>query len=571
GGEKAGWSRRQRMKYDLLHLKAKNKAFVPLTSDSIAKDLVDYYDTWGNANERMTAYYLLGCVYRDKGDSPQAIDAYLDAVAQADTTSKDCDFRTISRIYAQMAGEYHKQLLLSYEIDASKQASHYALLAKDTLTAIFEKEICAGIYILLNKKDSAENILKETMCQYKQYGYTKNAIQSSTKLMYMYVQEASKLPEAKHLIDEYEAKSDRFSSDHELKGANRIFYYYKGQYFDGINQLDSAEYYYRKICHHNMPFTAYNSMYKGLLSVYTKRHQADSIAKYARLYCEANDSSIAKKDKELTAQMAASYNYNLHQKDAMESKAKVYRTRLALITMLALIIIAGIITWNRVQKIRKRKQQEIIDLNTKYQNATNEYNNNLHTLQLLDNAHQKIIAAIQEELDKTRHESEAYRSKLFEINAEYDDTKAKLSEENRRLTETLKALERRKGIPRYLENTESFMDTDIVKHLKQLETIPLSKVTEDNWAKLINEVSTYFPQLLNDLNNLPKMTKQKVCICLLVAIRIQDSCIANWLNQKAPRISNIKSELNQELFGDRSARTLFNNLSKKYNIMTIGK
>ena len=86
GAEKAGWSRRLRMRYDLLHLKAKNKAFVPLTSDSVARNLVDYYDTWGNDNERMTAHYLFGCVYRDKGDSPQAIDCYLDAVAQADTT-----------------------------------------------------------------------------------------------------------------------------------------------------------------------------------------------------------------------------------------------------------------------------------------------------------------------------------------------------------------------------------------------------------------------------------------------------------------------------------------------------
>lgn len=117
--EKPHWSRSQRMRYDLLYLKAENKAYVPLNSDSVAKDLVSYYNTWGNANERMMAHYLLGCVYRDKGDSPRAIDSYLDAIARADTTSKDCDFRALCRIYAQMAGIYYEQLLLNKSIEAS--------------------------------------------------------------------------------------------------------------------------------------------------------------------------------------------------------------------------------------------------------------------------------------------------------------------------------------------------------------------------------------------------------------------------------------------------------------------
>ena len=82
--------------------------------------------------------------------------------------------------------------------------------------------------------------------------------------------------------------------------------------------LDSAEFYYRKLHKPNMQFTSLNSMYKGLLSVYTKRHVPDSIANYAQLYCMANDSSIAKKDMELIAQMAASYNYSRHQQMALK-------------------------------------------------------------------------------------------------------------------------------------------------------------------------------------------------------------------------------------------------------------
>ena len=82
---------------------------------------------------------------------------------------------------------------------------------------------------------------------------------------------------------------------------------------------------------------------------------------------------------------------------------------------------------------------------------------------------------------------------------------------------------------------------------------------------------TYIPNLLSDLNSIPKITKQKTRACLLVALKIQDGCIANWLNLKPTRVSNIKAELNEELFSDASARSLYNNLRQKYNIISSGK
>lgn len=564
---KPQWARSQRMKYDLLYLKAENKAFVPISSDSIAKNLVSYYNTWGNANERLMAYYLLGCCYRDMGEAPRAVDAYLDAVAQADTTSNDCDFRTLSRVYAQMADIYHKQLLLTNEIEAYKRASNYAYLAKDTFNAIFAVDKSTAAYILLKKRDSAEILLNEVQRLYKQQGFVQDALLSSTKLMYMFVQNSNKLSEVKSLMDEYEAKSNDFNGNHELSGPKRQYYSYKGKYYEMLNKLDSAEYYYRKAYYPNLPNVAKDPIYKGLLSVYTKRHLADSISKYAKLYCEVNDSSIAKKDQELTAQMAASYNYNRYQKEARENEVKANNTRIALITILALLIITSIILWNRYQKVKRKRQQEFIDLNTKYQNATKEYNKNLRTLQILDSAHQGVIATIQEELDRTKDES----SRLSELNAEYESAKARLEDENSKLAESLKILERQKGLPHYLENTKLFMETEIVKYLKTLEMIPLSKMSEDNWTKLTTEVTSFFPQLLNELNLSPKMTKQKIRVCLLVILRVQDSCIANWLGLKASRISNIKSELNQEMFNDNSARTLYDNLRQKYNILSIVK
>ena len=551
--EQPHWSKSQRMRYDLLHLKAENKADVLLNSDSIAKQLVNYYERWGSANEKILAYYLLGRCYSDMGDSPRAIDAYQKAVSQADTTAKDSDFHTLSRVYSQMAGVYYEQLLLAKSIEASNNASHYALLSRDTLNYIRELDLSAGAYILLNKQDSAEIILKDVYQQYLKNGYIQDALFSSTKRIYLYVKDPNKLLEAKQLIDEFEAKSNLFDSNHELSGTKRIFYYYKGQYFEGINDLDSAEYYYRKIKYSQMPFTAQNSMYKGLLSVFAKKSIADSIAKYAQLYCEVNDSSIAKKDQEETARMAALYDYSLYQKEALDSESKANKTRIILISFIFLVVLVAIILLKRYKSIKKQKQLEIENLKAEHVRATDEYSRNLYTMQLLAKTHQQDIILMQKD------------------SAEYESRMAELKEENHRLEIVIKRIEQKNGISQYLENTTYFMHTAIVRRLKELENVPLSMMKEEYWTELEEETRKHFPSLLLDLHNAPKTTKQKIQVCLLVILKISDSCIANWLELKPSRVSNIKSDLNKALFEDNSARTLCINLRQKYNIISSGE
>ena len=88
-----------------------NRNYIPLTNDSALLDAVSYFDSHGTANERMRARYLLGCVYRDKGQLPMSVDYYQKAIACADTIATDCDFRTLSAAYSQMGEQYCKQLL----------------------------------------------------------------------------------------------------------------------------------------------------------------------------------------------------------------------------------------------------------------------------------------------------------------------------------------------------------------------------------------------------------------------------------------------------------------------------
>ena len=82
----------------LEELEATNRAGKELLNDSLAEDLVDYFDRHGSSNERMRSRYMLGRTYYFMGELPRALEIYNEAADCADTTSADCDYKVLSRI-----------------------------------------------------------------------------------------------------------------------------------------------------------------------------------------------------------------------------------------------------------------------------------------------------------------------------------------------------------------------------------------------------------------------------------------------------------------------------------------
>ena len=143
-----------------------NRAFIPFTSDSALTRAVRFYDTYGTHNERMRAHYLLGCVYRDLGEAPQALQCYHDAADCADTTAADCDYRLLCRVHGQIADVFKMQKMPYREIDDTQQAIHYAYLAHDTLAALSNMEYLMGTYCVLGNYEK-QLLLSSTI--YKEY------------------------------------------------------------------------------------------------------------------------------------------------------------------------------------------------------------------------------------------------------------------------------------------------------------------------------------------------------------------------------------------------------------------
>ena len=555
--------RRDRMQGELLRAPRMNKEYIDFTTDSVMKEVAAYYDRHGTPNERMEAHYLLGCTYRDMGEVPRAVDCYLDAVACADTTAADCDFYTLASIHAQTAELYHQQLLLSYEIEERRKACYYNYVAKDTLHALYEWSVIAGAYIMEGKSDSAEIILFDVSNEYMENGFAQQALLTSTLLMSIYAEKPEKANELKELIDKYEAESEFFDENHELPPGKRLFYGYKAKWFDTANRLDSAEFYFRKMQQPGMPWSSKCYMYNGLLGIFEKQGKSDSIAKYAKLYCEASDSSVAVKDQETVSIMAASYNYNSIQKEAFENERKVIRRNFFIAIMTICTVLVAIIGWRKFSQYRKtqRHKQQELERRHKEEQERQKYAYEDGLKRLTDKHHKEKENLEAEYVRKGKDMELRHRKEREELQRMY-------AKENNSLIEELKSAKEKESLYSGIENAKNFADTEICKKFVALSKSPLKKPTDSDWKKLTSSFSYYYPQLYKDVCQIhSKKNTLRIRICILTVMGIANKEQSSLLDETKQNITNNTAAINEALFGEKVARTFYTNLKSRYNIV----
>lgn len=215
------FSRRNRMQFLMIYAEAMNKAYIPMDTISFMDEVLRYYDSNGSEIETMNASYMMGCVYRDKGDCPSAIKFYLKAVEVADTIRPS---RVLPRIYGQIASLFHEQRMPQEEMYYWNMARKYALMCNNTLMAIQSKERCIGAYLLWGDKSKALKVAKNVYNEYKQIG-RKDYAAASLGIQIDNNIENKRLELAKKQITEYILHSGLFSNG-ELTQGHEFFWFY---------------------------------------------------------------------------------------------------------------------------------------------------------------------------------------------------------------------------------------------------------------------------------------------------------------------------------------------------------
>ena len=319
------------------------------------EQVADYYRPLiGRSHMYMRALYMLGCVYRDRGDAPMALHYYQEAVSQADTTDAECDFHTLCRIYGQMSSLYHRQRSPQLELEAERKAYAAAMKAKDTLAAISYYECMTGAYYALGKKDTALAIVENTMSLYAKKNEKAKAAAEMGVASDFYI-EKKDFKRADSLLRQYEAYSGFFNNKGEITPGRETYYYTKGTYYEGIGNTDSALYFYRKLLKYPDEIMNLELGYQGLMNIYHQLGMADSTIKYTRLYAQANDSANIIHSAEEITRTQALYNYSESQRMAAEKSAEANRYKFLLLFSVSAFLLCLLAVYIIVLHIRRYK------------------------------------------------------------------------------------------------------------------------------------------------------------------------------------------------------------------------
>ena len=507
-GESA-MNKSRHMKLLLLKAKVRNKLAMPMSTDSL-KYIADYFDKHGDSNERMLAYYIIGCVYQRSQDAPMALQYFHEAATKADTTDSSCDFLTLHRTHVWSAEILKSQFAFSDAFHENSLAFKYAMKAKDTLNAIITYEQKSNIYNALGLSDSAIFIREKLYGLYSKYGYEKEAVRS-LGLLINYGVENKELSDVKHYINLYEHKSGNFNDKGDIKKGVEIYYVAKGRYLAEINELDSAEYYFRKCARTAKNYSDLKYCFDDLADIYRKRNRPDSVAKYADLARMMTDSAYAQMSTEHLQQMQAMYNYNRYRQTAEEAEKDALRTKYISIIIIMAIMAAAIGGALAVRTYIMRKRRARVD-------EIKEYKRKINELEMSRAELESINSGLNAEVNRMIEEK---TKKIDILKTEYEKNFNNVKDKDLFECEPIVIQIRWKA-----RKTTKPMDKDEISRLKELfkDYRPLS-----NWE--------------NTLNN------NEYLICLLVRLDFVPAEICILTDLSSSNISNIRKRLLEKMTG----------------------
>lgn len=475
-------------------VKRRNLAYEPLTEhdDTMMQRVVAYYKEYGTSNEQMEAYYLLGSVYRDLHEAPKAMEAFLNGISVADTTSSGCRYDLLARLYAQKCDILYNQNLYKQTIEANNLSYKYAVLAKDTLFMVVAQWGRLGQYYSFGDYQAIVNECWGILEESKQMGlYDYAASWLCTSILANV--ELGRVEDARKLLSIYE----QYSGQVDLKTHEStfpVYYAVKGKVLAAIGQLDSAEYFFRK----EMEAPDWNNRqgaYRGLRMLFEQKGQKDSICKYASLQCDAVDSSYQEMLSRDLQNLQELYDNNRLQAENNQKELQLQESRRrALYTwcLLAFAVVCGLFL---IFYLRSWYRQRVASAELRLERANAELEERETNLAALrdelakaDGEKERLRLAL--EVEQAERETEEQRKTVMNNQEKLDDlrqrvrTNSKTLRQQFRTTPLFQSLLHKARINEacteqdyeLIQQTLSEKDTDLLRRFYML--LPNSSETE---------------------------------------------------------------------------------------------
>lgn len=520
-------SEETQMYHLLLTIKAKDKLYIPATSDTLINRVVSFYEDKRDNARLMEAYYYKGSSYRDMKDAPRAVAAF----QRAAEIGKDCANDTLNgRIYGQLASLFAFQGLYAESMKASQEAYKYNSACHNYKGIAFCLRDMARIYDMNNQQDSAEIFYREAYTLMKEKISPEKACGIREEMAGFYYNWGK--------IDSAEVMARQVQSSHPSSLSQLVLgeVYYQKQMFD------SASVYLQKVISGNSLYHQ-RAAYRLLHLVAGKQNQYQKAYQHASFGINALDSISQITQTEEVGKIHSLYNYNLSEQENQRLQAKTERQKLWMFQLLfAASILIGIIAYLLYLAREHRCKHAVREQNLQQILAEQEAQNNGRIME-----NERQIALLTEQFEKAKLENDSFKHAMLEaqakaLGATNDQIRAIHNEQEMRLL--------------------ALHHSDIYLHFHR--ATKSSELKENDWKLLGEALNAAYPNFLRHLYALyPRLSEQELHICYLIKIDIKKTTIAELLSRSVSAITNSLSRLYQKNHNEKGTPQQMEDIIKK--------
>ena len=509
-----------RMYYQLLCIKAADKAYIPHTSDSLIRPVIDYYEQGGDTRLLPVAYYYGGRVNMDLGDAPHAIGYYRKAL-DAMPSDTCCSLR--GKILHQLGRLYWDQHLNQESLKYYTQSCLNNETIKDTIGVIFDMIALATVYEDSNINDSAISYYERAYDLATKIKNDEMRAGVCTQIGRFYVMHGNPVKARPYIIYSL-SYNDKYDQSAILSAASK--------YYLSIGMRDSAKYFSKLKIELPNVYSKEEAAYT-LFSLSTDEGKIDEAKHYLLLYKQLRDSTKRLHAAEDVARVNALYNQNVNEQKLQQSQLRdANKAKWIVILVSALILFSAFayrMMCNYQMRIRRSKEREEAVKQTLTQLKTDS----------------------RTQIDLEKKKVTDMRNQLDELRMKNDQT----TEELRKLEEELKTMEskvrlweleqsRQEQIKTIIKDTANYR---LLNNLVNTGKHP----TKNEWKETEGNVHCFYPTFKNNIEKFVTLNETEYHVCLLLKMTFLPSQIQILIDKSRESVTAIRRRLFEKAFGEK--------------------
>lgn len=497
--------------YDFLTLKAKDKAYITHTSDSLILDLIEYYSSNNQSNLYPEVLYYGGRVYSDLGDFPTSLFYFQKAAELLPENSENQRLRC--KVLSQTGRLLNTLRLYDDAVPYIKGAVDIDCALGDTINEIYDTQLLGSVYLRSHNFAPADSCFRLALAK-SRYAPKSHRAKSSMYLAGVKFR-LGEIDSALFYIRGVAPDLKPMARNSALAFASEIYY--------AAGICDTAFIYASELANSSDSKNK-TSGYKILLSpVIRPQLMPGEVDKYMKDYLEILESYYNEHESQLAINQQAFFNYQIHERQKEEAKnANLILQRWLVSIVFALLLSLVLFMW-----IANRNKQNVIKLH-----------------QALEN-----ISLLEQSLKRTRVAGDNQKNGIQPVGPlEYtEETEHGLRE---RLRDKLYNL--------YIENqpiavAPSIIQSNTYTRLQEYINEGNELKDDDFWNELKQLVLQVSPRFIENLHILVggKLSTYDIKTSLLIKCGVQPTQMANLLNRTKGTIVSRRESLCNRIFGKK--------------------